>query len=191
MLGPAPRRGARAESERAAFPSRGCALLLALAFALPTGMHATDQAELLARAQAAVSGLRATALSGARSNASLGRERSGSGVVPDAEGLVLTIGYLVLEADEVALLLPGGCSLPARIVAADPASGFGLVQALAALRIAPAPLGRSAGVAADEPPDDRQRRRAARPQAALGRPDEVAAPAPGRVSAASPSTTVG
>lgn len=124
--------------------------LFVLWFAVTPLATAADQAQQLAQAQAAVVGLKVTALADARSNATLGRERSGSGVVLDTDGLVLTIGYLVIEADEVDLLLPGASSVPARVVASDPASGFGLVQALAPMRIAPAPLGQAARVAPDE-----------------------------------------
>ena len=64
---------------------------------------------------------------------------------------MLTIGYLILEADHVDLVLADGRRVPARVVAYDLASGFGLLQALAPLRIAPAPLGASAAVTSDEP----------------------------------------
>ena len=64
---------------------------------------------------------------------------------------MLTIGYLILEADHVDLLAATGRRVPARVVAYDLASGFGLVQALAPLGVAPAPLGVSAKVGADEP----------------------------------------
>ena len=69
----------------------------------------------------------------ARSIATLGRERQGSGVLIGDDGLVLTIGYLILEADHVDLVAGGGRRVPARVVAYDLASGFGLVQALAPL----------------------------------------------------------
>jgi len=64
---------------------------------------------------------------------------------------VLTIGYLILEADQVGLVYGEGRRVPARVVAYDLASGFGLVQALAPLGIEPAPLGVSAKIASDEP----------------------------------------
>ena len=101
----------------------------------------------LLRANAAVVGLQVMALDDARSAATLGRARSGSGVVIGADGLVLTIGYLVLEADQVLLVLDGGRTIPARVVGYDVATGFGLVQALAPLGLAPAPLGRPDGLA--------------------------------------------
>jgi len=111
----------------------------------------SDRAIALQRAQAAVIGVQVLALDEARSNRTLGQARQGSGVVIGDDGLVLTIGYLVLEADRVQLVLDDGRTVPARAVGYDVATGFGLVQALAPLRVAPVPLGRSAGLASNEP----------------------------------------
>ncbi|HEY2558926.1 MAG TPA: S1C family serine protease [Caldimonas sp.] len=105
----------------------------------------------LARASGAVVGIEAIALEDARSIATLGRERQGSGVLIGSDGLVLTIGYLILEADHVDLVAASGRRVPARVVAYDVASGFGLVQALAPLGVEPASLGVSARISADEP----------------------------------------
>ena len=106
----------------------------------------------LARANAAVVGLRSTAVEDAVSIKSLGRERRGTGVVIDDDGrLVLTIGYLVLEAEQVEIELDGGRVYPARVLAYDQATGFGLVQALTALPVPAAPFGRSATLDNNEP----------------------------------------
>ena len=105
----------------------------------------------LARANAAVVGVEVSALDDARSIATLGRERQGSGILIGDDGLVLTIGYLILEADHVDLVAANRRRVPARVVAYDLASGFGLVQALAPLGVAPAPLGTSSKVGGDEP----------------------------------------
>jgi S1-C subfamily serine protease len=107
--------------------------------------------EALARANAAVVGVEVVAVDDARSIATLGKARQGSGVLIGDDGLVLTIGYLILEADQVDLVAVDGRRIPARVVAYDQASGFGLVQGLAPLGIAPAPLGVSAAIATDEP----------------------------------------
>ena len=109
------------------------------------------QAEALARAHAAVVGVRSTAVDEAGSIDTLGRERRGSGVLIDADGLVLTIGYLILEADHVDIVIEGERTVPARVVAYDLATGFGLLQALAPVRVAPVSLGRSAGLGRGEP----------------------------------------
>jgi S1-C subfamily serine protease len=63
---------------------------------------------------------------------------------------VLTIGYLVLEAEQVVLVTDDAREVPARVVAYDIATGFGLVQALVPLKLAPAPLGRAMQLRADE-----------------------------------------
>ena len=122
----------------------------------PTQVRATlarleAHKEALARANAAVVGVHVVAVEDARSIATLGRERQGSGVLIGDDGVVLTIGYLILEADQVDLVASDGRRVPARVVAYDLDSGFGLVQALAPLGIAPAPLGVSAAIAPDEP----------------------------------------
>jgi S1-C subfamily serine protease len=109
------------------------------------------QSKALTRASDAVVGIRATAVEGARSASTLGREREGSGVVITADGLVLTIGYLVLEAESVEIRPDDGRRIPARVVAYDLATGFGLVQALAPLRIEPVPFGTSSAATRDEP----------------------------------------
>lgn len=92
----------------------------------------------------AVVRVQATVPGEARSARTLGTERDGSGVVIDADGLVLTIGYLVLEADTVTLTAGNGRRIPARFTAYDHETGFGLVRALAPLGVKPAELGTSA-----------------------------------------------
>jgi serine protease Do len=127
-------------------------LPLVLGSALPAGAETALEARsrALTRASAAVVGLSATAVEDARSASTLGRERAGSGVVISSDGLVLTIGYLVLEAESVALTTDDGRRFPARVVAYDLATGFGLVQALAPLGLQPVPLGDPAGTRADD-----------------------------------------
>src|SRR5918993_1336790 len=61
----------------------------------------------------------------------LGTERAGNGVLIRADGLVLTIGYLITEAESLWLHLSDGRVVPGHVAAYDQATGFGLVQALA------------------------------------------------------------
>lgn len=79
----------------------------------------------------------------ARTAAALGTTRSGSGVVIDDSGLVLTIGYLILEAAAAEIALADGQRIPADIVAYDYDTGFGLLRALQTLKVPPASLGDS------------------------------------------------
>lgn len=73
----------------------------------------------------------------------LGREREGSGIVIDGNGLVLTIGYLMVEAHAAEVITNDGRAVPANVVGYDHESGFGLLQAIAPLKIKPIALGRS------------------------------------------------
>jgi serine protease Do len=125
-------------------------LLLAQA-AAAQGSNLEDQSRLLGRASAAVVGVRALAVDEARSIRTLGKDRQGSGVVIDENGLVLTIGYLILEAEQVQVITDDDRVIPGRVVGYDVATGFGLIQALVPLRIEPVPLGQSARVRDDEP----------------------------------------
>jgi S1-C subfamily serine protease len=63
----------------------------------------------------------------------LGTLREGSGVVIREDGLVLTIGYLIIEAQEVWLTRHDGHVVPGHALAYDQETGFGLVQALGQL----------------------------------------------------------
>src|SRR4051794_8351130 len=71
----------------------------------------------------------------------LGTDRSGNGVVIGADGLVLTIGYLITEAEEVWLFSADGRATPAHVVGYDQETGFGLVQALGRLNLPPLEIG--------------------------------------------------
>lgn len=139
------------------------AVLLALLFAfgsvrctpaqaLPAGSQQQASIDGLSRANAAVVGVDVLAVDGSRSAESLGRERSGSGVVIGPDNLVLTIGYLLLEAENILVTTQDNRTLPARLVAYDLATGFGLVRPLLPLRgVAPVPLGSMADVRPGDP----------------------------------------
>jgi S1-C subfamily serine protease len=60
----------------------------------------------------------------------LGTLREGSGVVIDERGLVLTIGYLITEAEEVWLTTQDGRVVAGHALAYDQETGFGIIQAL-------------------------------------------------------------
>jgi serine protease Do len=100
----------------------------------------------LLEAANAVVGVKMKALRDARSAETLGTERSGSGVLIAPSGLVLTIGYLILEADQVEVTDSAGHTVPASVVAYDHATGFGLLRPVAALSVKPVRMGTSARV---------------------------------------------
>lgn len=120
------------------------------AWALAAGLWATPPLHAaeeqlstagISRASDAVVGVVSIAVEDASSSATLGPIRQGSGVVIGPDGLVLTIGYLILEADQVQLLTDAGRHVPARVVGYDVATGFGLVKALIPLDLPAAPFG--------------------------------------------------
>lgn len=82
----------------------------------------------------------------ARTIENLGREREGTGVVLDNDGLVLTIGYLMVEAHAAQVVTQDGRAVPANIVGYDHETGFGLIKAISPLKVRPMQMGRSAAV---------------------------------------------
>ena len=97
----------------------------------------------LDRALMSVVGLHSIIPPDAFSAETLGTERVGNGVLID-DGLVLTIGYLITEAEAVWLHLGDGRVVEGHALGFDFESGFGLVQALGRPGIAPLPIGSSA-----------------------------------------------
>jgi len=81
-----------------------------------------------------------------RSVANLGREREGTGIVIDNDGLILTIGYLMVEAHSAEVITADGRAIPANVVGYDHESGFGLLRAMLPLKARALPLGHSAGL---------------------------------------------
>src|SRR6202163_1559317 len=104
-----------------------------------------DYAYDLDRALAAVVGVRSIIPGDAFSAETLGTERAGNGVLIRKDGLVLTIGYLITEAETIWLTLSGGRAVPGHVLGYDQETGFGLVQALARLDLPSLSLGSSKG----------------------------------------------
>ncbi len=97
----------------------------------------------LERTLTAMVGLHTIVPNDAYSAETLGTERTGNGVVID-NGLVLTINYLMTEAETIWLHLGDGRVVQGTPLAVDTDSGFGLVQALGTLDVEPVKLGSSA-----------------------------------------------
>jgi S1-C subfamily serine protease len=98
----------------------------------------------------AVVGIHATVPEQARTAGSLGTERVGSGVLIDSDGLIVTIGYLILEAEQVEIMIPSGELVPTNLLAYDYETGFGLLRATADVNIRPMELGSSTGLTPGE-----------------------------------------
>lgn len=83
---------------------------------------------------------------GARTARGLGTEREGNGVLIDTEGHILTIGYIILEAESIEVVLSGGKRVGAKFVAYDHDTGFGIIRIEGPMTADPMELGDSAGV---------------------------------------------
>ena len=112
--------------------------------------RAEDYSFDLDRALQSVVGLRATMPSDAFTAQTLGTERAGHGVMIRSDGLILTIGYLITEAEQIWLHLADGRAVPGHALAFDQATGFGLVQALARVDLPALPLGNSSALKVGE-----------------------------------------
>ncbi len=120
------------------FPARAVAasLFVALAMALaslwglPTARAETAKPDGLdaERLVQAVVGVSAVIPPDSQSARTLGTSREGTGIVIDGAGLILTIGYTVMEASSIEVTVASGKRFPASLVAYDPVSGFGLLR---------------------------------------------------------------
>jgi S1-C subfamily serine protease len=92
---------------------------------------------------AAVVGVQAQVPEHARTAQALGTQRVGSGIVIDGNGLIVTIGYLILEASRVQVAVTDNKLLEAEILAYDHETGFGLLRTSASMDVVPMHLGDS------------------------------------------------
>jgi serine protease Do len=121
------------------------AALLATLLALPAPANTLDDMV------AAVVRIKTFINPDGRSIQNLGREREGSGVVIDESGLVLTIGYLMVEAHAAEIVTNSGRTLPATVVGYDHETGFGLLRTIEPPKIKPLAFGKSAEVKEQDP----------------------------------------
>ena len=107
--------------------------------------------QILQRAQAASVQITSRAIDDAASARTLGKERQGTGIVIRPDGLILTIGYLILETEQIEIRTHQQKTYPAHVVAYDQATGFGLIKSLIPLPgIEPVKFGKSQDQKIDE-----------------------------------------
>ena len=94
-----------------------------LAFNLPA--HAAQTAEEILKAVVQV---RAVIPRDAHTASTLGTEREGNGVVIDKKGYILTIGYLIAEAENIEVIGLEETPVTATFVGYDHTTGFGLIK---------------------------------------------------------------
>ncbi len=107
--------------------------------------------KVLERALAAVVGIKTFVPPDAMTAEVLGTERAGYGVIIRADGIVLTIGYLVTEAEKIWVTLADGRALAGHVLGYDQTTGLGLVRVLARVELPFVPLGDSTSAAIGDP----------------------------------------
>ncbi len=105
----------------------------------------------LEQALNAVVGLRTIVPPDAYTAETLGTERLGHGVLIGKDGVIVTIGYLVTEAETVWIKLADGRVVQGHVIGYDQETGFGMVQALARIDMPYLPLGTSSSAKVGEP----------------------------------------
>jgi S1-C subfamily serine protease len=126
-------------------------LALVLALQVLAAAVAAAQAPSIEALAAAVVRVKTFINPEGRSVTTLGAEREGSGIVIGADGLILTIGYLMLEAHAAEIVTNDAHSLAADVVGYDHETGFGLLKASAALNLRPISFGKSADLREKDP----------------------------------------
>jgi S1-C subfamily serine protease len=128
-----------------------CAALAAILAALVSACAADAQTPSIEELVAAVVRINTHITPEGRTVQGLGRDREGSGILIDSDGLILTIGYLMVEAYAAEVVDNNGRTVPANVVGYDHETGFGLLRTIEPLKHKPMPLGKSADVKEGDP----------------------------------------
>src|SRR5262245_17237356 len=122
----------------------GRMVFAAAGVALVASSHATAQSNAADELLSAVVQLKTYINPDGRTVKGLGQQRNGSGIVIDDKGLILTIGYLMVEAQSAEVVTNSGRKAAAEVVGYDHDTGFGLLRAVEPRQVKPTPLGKSA-----------------------------------------------
>ena len=120
--------------------------VISIAISLPT--YADQEAKEILKA---VVKIRSIIPKEAHSAGTLGTEREGNGVVIDSKGHILTIGYLIIEAESIEVTPPEGKPVSATFVGFDHATGLGLLKTETPLQMRPMKMGQSSKIKEGEP----------------------------------------
>jgi len=128
---------------------RGFLLLMILIWvALSLPAYAEQDAKEILKA---IVKIRSVIPKDAHTASTLGTEREGNGVVIDSKGHILTIGYLIAEAESIEVIGPEDKPIRATFVGYDHNTGFGLLRTEKPLEVAPMKIGQSSEVKEGEP----------------------------------------
>src|ERR1700741_4029921 len=120
-----------------------CVVTAAAVLSLGATTAASAQSPALTELLAGVVHLKTVINPDGRTVKNLGREREGSAVVIDGQGLILTIGYLMTEAYSAEVRTNDGQDVPADVLGYDQETGFGVLKAAMPLKVHPIAFGKS------------------------------------------------
>ena len=127
---------------------RSLLVAFSIFFALMGSAYGEQSAEEILKA---IVKIKAVIPEGAFTARTLGTEREGNGVVIDSKGHILTIGYLIIEAETLEVTTGEGKTISASFVGYDHDTGFGLLKATKPLNIKPMKLGKSSELKQGDP----------------------------------------
>jgi S1-C subfamily serine protease len=127
---------------------RSLLIAFSIFFALMGSAYGEQSAEEILKA---IVKIKAVIPEGAFTARTLGTEREGNGVVIDSKGHILTIGYLIIEAETLEVTTGEGKTISASFVGYDHDTGFGLLKATKPLNIKPMKLGKSSELKQGDP----------------------------------------
>ena len=126
-------------------------LLLAMALTVLPAVAGQAQSPTLEQLLSGVVHIKAYIYADGRTTENLGREREGTGIVIDSDGLVLTIGYLMVEAQSAEITTNDGHAVAANVVGYDNETGFGLLRTISPLKARALDMGKSSTVMQGDP----------------------------------------
>ena len=128
-----------------------CKLVAGVALVIASSIAAQAQSPTLQQLLSGVVHIKTLITPDGRTTENLGREREGTGIVLDNNGLVLTIGYLMVEAISAEITTNDGHTAGANVVGYDNESGFGLLQTITPLKVRALQMGKASEIKIGDP----------------------------------------
>src|SRR5215467_13122982 len=128
-----------------------CKLALGVVLLVLSNIAARAQSPTLEQLLSGVVHIKTTIVPDGRTTENLGHDREGTGIVIDNNGLILTIGYLMVEAISAEVTTNDGRTVAANAVGYDNESGFGLLQTIAPLKVRALQMGKASEIKVGDP----------------------------------------
>src|SRR5215471_3397909 len=128
-----------------------CKLALGVVLLVLSNIAARAQSPTLEQLLSGVVHIKTTIVPDGRTTENLGHDREGTGIVIDNNGLILTIGYLMVEAISAEVTTNDGRTVGANVVGYDNESGFGLLQTITPLKVHALQMGKASEIKVGDP----------------------------------------